>query len=47
MLESDAVEKKTEPSAALLAARLFEKSCQTTGNAYLTGKGFSAPSLPN
>ncbi|SQJ93610.1 alpha replication protein of prophage CP-933I [Escherichia coli] len=43
ILVSDAVDKEAgKQAAALLAARLLEKSRQTTGNAYLTGKGFSA-----
>lgn len=42
MLESGYLENETgKQAAAALAARLFEKSHQTTGNAYLTGKGFS------
>lgn len=45
MLESGSPEKEDgRKAAAVLAARLFDKSRQTTGNAYLTSKGF--PALP-
>lgn len=46
MLESGSPEKEDgRKAAAVLAARLFDKSRQTTGNAYLTSKGFPVPGI--